>query len=59
MHVHYRATFDGPSNEAIVLKLSKEVKANNKKFDICDIRGLSYNLNYIATIRSYIASLCT
>ena len=50
MHVHYRSTFDGPSNETIVVKLIKEVKANNRKFDICDIRGLSYNLDNIATI---------
>ena len=44
----YSAPFDGSHNAAIVAKLVRQVKGNNKTFDTCDIRGLFLNFMQIA-----------
>ena len=46
----YSAPFDGSQNAAIVAKLVREVKANNKTFDTCDISGLFLNFMQIAVV---------
>ena len=36
----YSVPFNGPSNEDVVARLIKEVKANNPQFQVCHIRGM-------------------
>ena len=57
----YSAPFDGSHNAAIAAKLVREVKANNKTFDTCDIRDFmqiasdSFKIYFfhLAAIRTY------